>query len=194
MCSSLVQDRVERRHRVSTKDLIVVLGMWETAGGAPAVGSASWIISLKQVSLKRYRAKKPRTNHLLAMRDPAFSRHHSYLGFRTELENRVGDAGVMPVVRRGQVTQVKMESTGNRRNSCLGEADSASSHENRSAQGCATCMVSRQPSKSVRNTAPLQRTNSRSANGTKTQLPMARHALGTPVIELCEQPPGEFFL
>jgi hypothetical protein len=124
--------------------------MWETGAGAPAGGSASWIISLTHVSLKRYRAKKPRTNHLLAMRDPAFRRHHSYLGFRTELENRVGDAGVMPVVRRGQVTQVKMESTGNRRNSCLGEADSASSHENRSAQGCATCMVSRQPSKWVR--------------------------------------------
>jgi hypothetical protein len=28
----------------------------------------------------------------------------------------------MPVERRGQATQIKMESTGNRRNSCLGEA------------------------------------------------------------------------
>ena len=30
--------------------------------------------------------------YLLAMRRPAFRRHDSYLGFRTELENRVGDA------------------------------------------------------------------------------------------------------
>ena len=29
--------------------------------------------------------------YLLAMRGPAFRRHDSYLGFRTELENRVGD-------------------------------------------------------------------------------------------------------
>ena len=30
--------------------------------------------------------------NLLAMRGPAFRRHDSYPGFRTELENRVGDA------------------------------------------------------------------------------------------------------
>ena len=30
--------------------------------------------------------------YLLAMRCPAYRRHDSYLGFRTELENRVGDA------------------------------------------------------------------------------------------------------
>ncbi len=30
--------------------------------------------------------------YLLAMRGPAFRRHDSYPGFRTELENRVGDA------------------------------------------------------------------------------------------------------
>jgi len=30
--------------------------------------------------------------YLLAMRGPAYRRHDSYLGFRTELENRVGDA------------------------------------------------------------------------------------------------------
>src|SRR6516164_3343915 len=30
--------------------------------------------------------------YLLAMRGPAFRRHDSYLGFRTELENRVGAA------------------------------------------------------------------------------------------------------
>ena len=30
--------------------------------------------------------------YLLSMRGPAFRRHDSYLGFRTELENRVGDA------------------------------------------------------------------------------------------------------
>jgi hypothetical protein len=29
--------------------------------------------------------------YLLAMRGPAFRRHDSYPGFRTELENRVGD-------------------------------------------------------------------------------------------------------
>ena len=29
--------------------------------------------------------------YLLAMRGPAFRRHDSYLGFRTKLENRVGD-------------------------------------------------------------------------------------------------------
>ncbi len=30
--------------------------------------------------------------YLLAMRGPVYRRHDSYLGFRTELENRVGDA------------------------------------------------------------------------------------------------------
>ena len=30
-------------------------------------------------------------NHLLAMRGPVYRRHDSYPGFRTELENRVGD-------------------------------------------------------------------------------------------------------
>ena len=30
--------------------------------------------------------------YLLAMRGPAYRRHDSYPGFRTELENRVGDA------------------------------------------------------------------------------------------------------
>ena len=30
--------------------------------------------------------------YLLAMRGPVFRRHDSYSGFRTELENRVGDA------------------------------------------------------------------------------------------------------
>jgi hypothetical protein len=30
--------------------------------------------------------------YLLAMRGPAFRRHDSYPGFRTELENQVGDA------------------------------------------------------------------------------------------------------
>jgi len=33
----------------------------------------------------------------------------------------------MPVERRGQATQVKMESTGNRRNSCLAKLGRASS-------------------------------------------------------------------
>jgi len=31
-------------------------------------------------------------NYLRTMRGPAFRRQDSYLGFRTELENRVGDA------------------------------------------------------------------------------------------------------
>jgi hypothetical protein len=30
--------------------------------------------------------------YLLAMRGPVYRRHDSYPGFRTELENRVGDA------------------------------------------------------------------------------------------------------
>jgi len=30
--------------------------------------------------------------YLLAMRGPVYRRHDSYLGFRTERENRVGDA------------------------------------------------------------------------------------------------------
>jgi hypothetical protein len=30
--------------------------------------------------------------YLLVMRDPVYRRHESYPGFRTELENRVGDA------------------------------------------------------------------------------------------------------
>src|SRR5580704_19722925 len=77
---------------------------------------------------------------------PVYRRHDSYPGFRTELENRVGDAKgkgtsghptrpkvpmdrsgadgfviakkrVIPVERRGQATHVGVESTGNRRNS-----------------------------------------------------------------------------
>ena len=31
-------------------------------------------------------------SYLLAMRGPVYRRHDSYLGFRTERENRVGDA------------------------------------------------------------------------------------------------------
>ena len=87
--------------------------------------------------------------YLLAMRGPAFRRHDSYLGFRTQLENRVGDvkgkgasgrptrpkvrmhrSGAHCLVRamkrgnargaKGQVIHVKLESTGNRRNSSLG--------------------------------------------------------------------------
>ena len=87
--------------------------------------------------------------YLLAMRGPAFRRHDSYLGFRTELENRVGDvkgkgasgrptrpkvrmhrSGAHCLVRamkrgnargaKGAVIHVKMESTGNRKNSSLG--------------------------------------------------------------------------
>jgi hypothetical protein len=44
--------------------------------------------------------------YLLAMRGPAFRRHDSYLGFRTELENRVGD-----VKGKGTSEQHEAEST-----------------------------------------------------------------------------------
>ena len=33
-----------------------------------------------------------KVTYLLAMRGPVYRRHDSYLGFRTEPENRVGDA------------------------------------------------------------------------------------------------------
>jgi hypothetical protein len=33
-----------------------------------------------------------KVTYLLAMRGPVYRRHESYLGFRAELENRVGDA------------------------------------------------------------------------------------------------------
>jgi hypothetical protein len=33
-----------------------------------------------------------KATYLLVMRGPVYRRHHSYSGFRTELENRVGNA------------------------------------------------------------------------------------------------------
>src|SRR6266478_1592859 len=33
-----------------------------------------------------------KVTYVLAMRGPVYRRHDSYLGFRTELENRIGDA------------------------------------------------------------------------------------------------------
>ena len=50
--------------------------------------------------------------YLLAMRGPAFRRHDSYLGFRTELENRVGDVKGKGASGRPTRPKVRMHRSG----------------------------------------------------------------------------------
>jgi hypothetical protein len=50
--------------------------------------------------------------YLLAMRGPAFRRHDSYPGFRTELENRVGDAKGKGTSGRPTRPKVRMHRSG----------------------------------------------------------------------------------
>ena len=50
--------------------------------------------------------------YLLAMRGPAFRRHDSYLGFRTELEYRVGDVKGKGASGRATRPKVRMHRSG----------------------------------------------------------------------------------